>query len=245
MKFHNYIIRARDYYRTLSQKHEVRTIMSKVQAQKLSQIQKRQITQYFKQNIGISTHDTLWHEMYYSINNDFDVRYIPINAVFQKLMSKFNDESTMRAYADKNTYDLRFKTFSQPKTILKKWGGDFYVDNKIVSERQAIDLFTTLDNVIIKPALETGQGHGVLCFKKESLMVSPKKYLLSLGDNFIIQERVIQHSDIAKLNPSSLNTFRVVTYRERENVHVLNTTLKIGHKGEIVDNGHAGGFLWE
>lgn len=28
MKFHNIIIQARDYYRTLSQKKEVRTIMS-------------------------------------------------------------------------------------------------------------------------------------------------------------------------------------------------------------------------
>ena len=80
MKFHNIIIQARDYYRTLSQKKEVRTIMSGIPVRRLSQSQKKLISQYFKTNIGITTHDTLWHEMYYSINNDFDVRYIPINS---------------------------------------------------------------------------------------------------------------------------------------------------------------------
>ena len=74
MKFHNIIIQARDYYRTLSQKKEVRTIMSGIPVRRLSQSQKKLISQYFKTNIGITTHDTLWHEMYYSINNDFDVR---------------------------------------------------------------------------------------------------------------------------------------------------------------------------
>lgn len=61
--------------------------------------------------------------MYYSINNDFDVRYIPINKVFQRVISRLNDETTMRAYADKNTYDIRFKEFNQPMTILKNGGG--------------------------------------------------------------------------------------------------------------------------
>lgn len=243
MKFHNIIIQARDYYRTLSQKKEVRTIMSGIPVRRLSQSQKKLISQYFKTNIGITTHDTLWHEMYYSINNDFDVRYIPINKVFQRVISRLNDETTMRAYADKNTYDIRFKEFNQPMTILKNRGGDFYIDNKIVSEKEAIRLFGTLDNVIIKPALETGQGHGVFCFHQKNLIVSPEQYLRSLGDNFIIQERVKQHAEIAKLNPSSLNTFRIVTYRERDNVYILNVTLKIGHKGEVVDNGHAGGYF--
>lgn len=80
-------------------------------------------------------------------------------------------------------------------------------------------------------------------FSSKNLIVSPEQYLRSLGDNFIIQERVKQHAEIAKLNPSSLNTFRIVTYRERDNVYILNVTLKIGHKGEVVDNGHAGGYF--
>ena len=149
----------------------------------------------------------------------------------------------MQAYSDKNTYDIRFKGFKQPKTILKKWGGDFYIDNNIVSEKVAVCLFSKLDDVIIKPTLETGQGHGVFCFRQDNLIISPEKYLQSLGNNFIIQERIKQHVKIAELNPTSLNTFRIVTYRERDNVYILNMTLKIGHTGEVVDNGHAGGYF--
>lgn len=52
-------------------------------------------------------------------------------------------------------------------------GGDFYIDNKIVSEKEAIRLFGTLDNVIIKPALETGQGHGVFCFHQKISLSLP------------------------------------------------------------------------
>lgn len=243
MRIKDIMIQARDYYRTFYQKKEVKEIMSVIPSRKLSKCQKLSVTKYFEKNIGITTRDILWHEMYYSINNDFDVRYIPINAVFQRIISRFNNEAMMQAYADKNTYDIRFKDFNQPVTILKKWGGDFYIDNKIVSEKVAVCLFSTLDNVIIKPTLETGQGHGVFCFRQDNLVISPEKYLQSLGNNFIIQERVKQHDKIANLNPSSLNTFRIVTYRERDNVYILNMSLKIGHSGEIVDNGHAGGYF--
>lgn len=243
MKITDIMIQIRDYYRTLSQKKEARKILSEIPFQKLSRSQKISVTRYFERNIGITMHDMLWHEMYYSINGDFDVRYIPVNVVFQRIISRFNDENTMQAYSDKNTYDIRFKEFNQPKTILKKWGGDFYIDNSIVSEKVAVCLFSTLDDVIIKPTLETGQGHGVFCFRQDTLMISPEKYLQSLGNNFIIQERVKQHDKIAKFNPSSLNTFRIVTYRDRDNVYILNMTLKIGHTGEIVDNGHAGGYF--
>ena len=139
MKFHNIIIQARDYYRTLSQKKEVRTIMSGIPVRRLSQSQKKLISQYFKTNIGITTHDTLWHEMYYSINNDFDVRYIPINKVFQRVISRLNDEPTMRAYADKNTYDIRFKEFNQPMTILKNGGGIFTLTIKSFLKKRRLD----------------------------------------------------------------------------------------------------------
>lgn len=43
MKFHNIIIQARDYYRTLSQKKEVRTIMSGIPVRRLLENPKRNL----------------------------------------------------------------------------------------------------------------------------------------------------------------------------------------------------------
>ena len=55
----------------------------------------------------------------------------------------------------------------------------------------------------------------------------------------LIEEKIIQHKDMAKLNDSSVNTLRIVTYYDNNNVYILNTVLKIGNGG-VTDNFSSG-----
>ena len=96
--------------------------------------------------------------------------------------------------------------------------------------------------MILKPSLYSGQGRGVICLKQVELH-SLKDFLDSIHGDYIIQERVKQHPQIACLNNSSLNTFRVITLRRGSDVLVLSVVIKIGKNGEIVDNGHSGGYF--
>lgn len=58
---------------------------------------------------------------------------------------------------------------------------------------------------------------------------------------YIIQEFVIQHSKMKKLNPSSVNTIRIVTTKFNSKVHLFAAVLRIGVANSLMDNAAAGG----
>lgn len=58
----------------------------------------------------------------------------------------------------------------------------------------------------------------------------------------LVEEVLIQHPDMARLYPGSVNSLRVVTYRDPDDVvHVLASVLKIGNGG-VIDNFSNGGM---
>jgi hypothetical protein len=63
------------------------------------------------------------------------------------------------------------------------------------------------------------------------------------GNNFLVQAYVYQHVFYERFNASSLNTFRVHTYRsvKDDSVHILSAMLRVGGPGSIVDNMKKGG----
>ena len=63
------------------------------------------------------------------------------------------------------------------------------------------------------------------------------------GRDFIIQEGVEQSECISQFNPSSVNTLRLSLYRsvKYNQCHITGAIMRIGSKGSVVDNAHAGG----
>ena len=67
---------------------------------------------------------------------------------------------------------------------------------------------------------------------------------LVLSKAFIFQELILQHEVLKKINYSSINTLRIVTYKNKKNeVEILSGFIRVGRKGAIVDNAHAGGIV--
>lgn len=60
--------------------------------------------------------------------------------------------------------------------------------------------------------------------------------------NYIVQEYVYQHPDLAVFNPDSLNTLRVISIKFNKKANILAAMLRIGKKGSAVDNAHKGGI---
>ncbi len=61
--------------------------------------------------------------------------------------------------------------------------------------------------------------------------------------SFVAEEIIVQTDEMAKLNPSSVNTFRIPTYRFDDRTEIRYPRLRIGQNGSIVDNAGAGGIL--
>lgn len=56
-------------------------------------------------------------------------------------------------------------------------------------------------------------------------------------DGYIFEQQVIQENDLAKYNPDTVNTIRVLTYNNK----IISATVRFGGKGAFVDNTAKGG----
>ena len=63
------------------------------------------------------------------------------------------------------------------------------------------------------------------------------------GEDFIMQEAFEQHEFMAQFNPTSVNTIRLAVYKsvKDDRCHVTQVIMRIGKKGNVVDNLGAGG----
>lgn len=64
-----------------------------------------------------------------------------------------------------------------------------------------------------------------------------------LRGRFLFQERVEQHPAMSALNPSSLNTVRLITFCRNHEATLFSAALRVGVAGKSVDNWAAGGLI--
>lgn len=97
---------------------------------------------------------------------------------------------------------------------------------------------------------ECGKGIYKVSVKGHILYVDGKErnisdFFMELGDNsFLFQEAISQHETISSIYPLSINTMRIVTLRDANGVpQYLDSIIRIGAGGNVVDNWAAGGLV--
>ena len=212
---------------------------------KLTKAQKKEVQDFYKSMIGKKI-DLHCHEYFYSRTGVFSKEYVPANFYHCELVPRANINSLGDALGDKNMCDFLFPGENIVHSILKNINGYYYYEGKPVSEDEAIELCQNIGEVIVKPAkgfkglgvkLVTIQN-GVTDFENMSIGQLFKKY----KKDFLIQARVKQHKDMARLNPTSLNTLRILSYRSGMEVLIIYSVVRIGRSGQVVDNQSAGGI---
>jgi hypothetical protein len=211
----------------------------------LTKEQEREIQDYWQGLVGYKI-PTDWHRYFYARTGLYSVKYIPTSLYRLELTGRLNQLPWCVPFSDKNMNDIVLPTMKQPHTYLKNRNGYFYVENKAVGLEVAVDQCANIGDVIIKPTLSS-HGSGVKKLHIENGVVDTKgtklkDVLLDYGKNFLIQDLVKQHPAMNVLNPDSINTIRVVTYRKGMEVFVLYAAIRIGRKGQAIDNESAGGI---
>ena len=65
-----------------------------------------------------------------------------------------------------------------------------------------------------------------------------------IGDEkYLVQERIIQHPVMNELNPSCVNTIRMLSIRKGQTIHLFQDYLRIGINNSYVDNGMHGNIM--
>ena len=212
---------------------------------KLTKAQIKEVDDFYISMIGKKV-PLYCHEYFYSRTGVFSKDYIPKHFYNMELLYRANVHKFREAYDDKNIYDIILAGENVVHTILKNMNGYYYYEGKPVSEEEAIELCQNMDCVIIKPAMEMkGNGVKLLSVTNGKTNIEGKtigELFKQYNHNFLIQECVKQHKDLAALNPTSVNTMRILTYRSGMEVLVIYSVIRIGRKGQVIDNQCAGGI---
>ena len=212
----------------------------------LTKGQEADVRAYFKKYFGREI-PTYWHQYLYSRNGIWSEKYIPASIYNSEIIYRLNKFQFRHAYVDKGFYDTLFPDINRPKTIIKNVNGYFYDDHNALTVEEAVEHCSNLDKAIIKPTLEGTWGQGIKLIHTEggiipNLNCSIQDLFKEYKRSFIIQEYFEQHEDIGKLNPTSLNTLRVMSYRRDNEVIILYAVIRIGRMNQVIDNETAGGI---
>ncbi len=159
--------------------------------------------------------------------------------------SILNNKLNFALYCERNA-------LSSPALIGHNFGHSFFAGKgiqEISSIDELIHFYTEIFEVtatraiFFRPlALNGGQG----CFKLDRDGFSQQlgvQYENLLKGDYTHTEAITQHPDIDDIYEKSINTLRILTYIDGENVDVVSAFIRIGAGGSVVDNGSSGGLF--
>lgn len=103
-----------------------------------------------------------------------------------------------------------------------------------------------IEEVFLKP-IRGSQGLGACRVARAHLhtpLEMERLHSAVSNHSYVLQQVVEQHPELSRLNPSALNTMRIDTFRAPGSpAEILSAFLRVGGKGNCVDNVSAGGVL--
>ena len=218
---------------------------------KLSQEQIDSVEKLYKNNYGKKIPLT-WHKSYTAYTGRFDKYYFPEILYIPEFERYMNyNQSLANVLEDKNLLYVFAKASNvrMPRMYLSCQAGIYKdAENKVLDFEKACSLISNIGVCFAKPSIGTDSGRGceVYCLVNGTDTKSGKTsdmILKDLGKDFTFQERLVCHESIRKIYDGSVNTFRIMTYRWKNQIIVAPIIMRIGRGGSYLDNAHAGGMF--
>ena len=143
------------------------------------------------------------------------------------IVKKFNNKENFNLFDNKSLFNEKFNKF------LKR---DWLVLNNNYNE--FMEFCSNKKEIIVKPVDGCG-GVGVELIKINKKNLKSIYNKLIENNQILIEEKIVQNKELSKLNKSSVNTLRIVTFYDGKKTHILNNVLKIGNGG-VTDNFSSG-----
>jgi hypothetical protein len=188
-----------------------------------------------------------WHTTLATVAGRFEAGYVPEDLFFVAIEPALNARDREVAVTDKNGYDRLGLPLQLPETVARIVRGRLVGKDFRPLTMDEVVQYAAKDGateVVLKPTLGVGGGKDVQFVAPQDLArtLAPLFEHRSAWDDWIVQ-RVFQQCDaIGALNPDSVNTLRIMTYRSQRGVLHLSTVLRIGRAGSRVDNQNSGGL---
>lgn len=198
----------------------------------LTKDEKRQIRETWK---GIHIYDMDFvHARLFKKIHGFSPYYLS-PCWYNEMRSHFNPKDQLYSLENKALCDVYFPSIKFPEVYVRCLNGNLYdKDMNYLSKEMAVEILKHKGVFVIKPSIGSEQGQGVAKVNVDT-DINLDEILKKAGKDFVIQALVKQAPEIERLNPSSLNCFRVTTMLFNDKFG-FSTALKVGKKGAFRDN---------
>ena len=208
----------------------------------LTAAQIEEIDRYW-QRYGIKHPDYTWFQMFYGITGIQDPRFIPDTICQSILLKHYNDIAAIPGWDDKNLYDTLLPDIRFPKTMAHIYRGKVFDDEWNYCDEEgrkalAQRIFDSLGDdktIVAKQTRNTNTGRGVKLVEVNSPNDVLDCITANSKGNVILQERLHQSAFLSQFCASSVNIFRVITWKHGDTVDVLSASVRFGIEGWHTD----------
>ncbi len=187
----------------------------------------------------------VFHRYFTEKTGVFCVNYLPQDIYVAYVDPYFNDIRGSKYLDNKCYYEALFYGVPQPHTVLKRINQIWLDGNNtpVTTEQSMAILAEEPRGVFLKEAQTTAGGHGVTYFAEPAcngaeLLAAAAKY----PTDVIIQRELVQHSALAAINPSSVNSYRIYSVLGKDgSVKIYSSVCRMGVGDTKVDNYASGG----
>ena len=136
---------------------------------------------------------------------------------YYKLLSYLNNSHYLACMSDKIIFNK----------IFNKYLGRDWIDLRVTSLDEFKSFIKGKKTIFAKPPKEFG-GHGIRKIELKDIKNIENLYKELKNDKLdLIEEEIIQHKEVAKLNPYAVNSFRIVTLVKDGKAYILANALRI------------------
>lgn len=168
---------------------------------------------------------------FFNLNAQQRATYVT-RGINNSIVKKLNNPEYYHIFDNKNEF---YTTFSE--YIKRDW-----IDLSKAAENEFIAFMQGKDTVICKPNDACcGVGVEKLSVSDFASLADMYQYLQN-NNTALVEEVVIQHPDMARINDSSVNTIRVYTVLSEGVSNVVYACIRMGNSDRPVDNINAGGM---
>lgn len=171
----------------------------------------------------------------------FSEIYIPDNLYYTLIDTFYNNHKFADYLDNKCLYDVLLAGVKQPVSVAKRMNQIWYVDNIPTTEEHVKKILSSRSEFVLKIATYSSGGHGVY-FLHGDETDKLASIISNVKNDIIIQEPLRQHSALSVLNPSSVNTIRLISLLRNNEVKVYSCIIRMGIDGSRVDNASSGGI---
>ena len=181
-----------------------------------------------------------WLAAYTEVREDFIEGWIGDDFFSEYINPRLNPLE-IRKISKKKTLQSRLLRGYCVPGLFSRVNGCFYADDGApISEDEALSAITNDLEYVVKP--DDGSGGRGLVFVKG---FEVNRELEKTGGDVQVQEKIEQHKVMARLNASSVNTIRIITYldSDRGAIFNLSSRVRIGRRDSKTDNTSSGGLF--